>query len=183
METDVHDRVRKSFEVIFEKPCWSVQQGHGSFLTFEFGEPYLDVWEQKPDRSINSKKFRKRKITIKGEWHLWIYCCHWNLTLDGDLLAHSESSRGDIKNALEHIDGEKLVRVSVNPQAGESEFEFELGGKLKTVPYERTSHRDEYDESWMFFEPDGNVLVYRGDGKYRWHSSSRSSEPTEQIWL
>jgi hypothetical protein len=30
---------------ILGKPCWNVKRGHGSFLTLEFGQPHLVVWE------------------------------------------------------------------------------------------------------------------------------------------
>ncbi|MEM8854527.1 MAG: hypothetical protein AAGD34_12570, partial [Pseudomonadota bacterium] len=52
--------------------AWGVAQGYGSFLTFNFGEPKLMVTER---RSVKSG--RRRSAHVRGDGHIWIYCCDW----------------------------------------------------------------------------------------------------------
>jgi len=70
-----------------------------SFLTFEFGEPYLHVLEPKPNAKTGI--YSKRRITVYGQWHLWIYCCHWDLDLNGTVMAHDELSPSEMKGGPE----------------------------------------------------------------------------------
>lgn len=71
--------IKSIIEKIYNLPCWSVKQGHGSFLTFEFGEPHLKIVEPRPAEGITCQKVRRdfsnRKVIVHGDWHLWIYCC------------------------------------------------------------------------------------------------------------
>jgi len=85
--------------------------------------------------------------------------------------AHSESSDKTIAKSLRQIDGQKLVQVKVQSRRGTSEFHFELGAVLKTLPYEELDSENEPYESWLLFEPNGKVLSYRADGKYSYHSA------------
>jgi hypothetical protein len=176
------------FEPICGKPCWEVKQGHGSFLTLEFGTPKLFVGEvrERPRKRRLVKIWKSvspRQVFVHGEWHLWIYCCEWKLTLGLGRLAnvHSESSKRQIAAALRILNGQDLTKVSINPKAGSSIFEFDLGGKLTTKRKKDLNTVGEPYENWMLFEPSGHVLTYRADGKYSWH---RADEPFENPeWL
>ncbi len=65
------------FGRLYGEPCWNVKRGHGSFLTLEFGEPYLTVKEPgevTPEMSPVQKWYQcTRHVFVHGEWHLWIY--------------------------------------------------------------------------------------------------------------
>ncbi len=172
----IHKIVADRFAKINDKPCWNPRQGHGSSLTFEFGEPHLIIEERNSKRSQYGKR---RNATVRGEWHLWIYCCHWNISLEGRLAAHSESSREIIEIALAHLRGQILTKVSVTPRTGASSFEFDLGGRLETRRYEHFNDDGEPYPSWMFFDNQEHVLTYRADGKYAYQLSIK---PTES-WL
>jgi len=156
------------FQPIYGKPCWQVEQGYGSFLTFEFGEPYLQITEPREPSKEASEKLRKRwarrHIFVHGQWHLWIYICDWRVFHKGQELANSESTRKVIKNALLEIDGQALTSVTVT-KSYISIFDFDLGGKLEVLPnykdYEKTV------DLWLLYEPSGNVLTLRADGKYK----------------
>ncbi len=43
--SDLIQRVRDSFSPLYGMPCWNAKHGHGSFITFEFGEPHLEIHE------------------------------------------------------------------------------------------------------------------------------------------
>lgn len=165
--------VSNIIEKLYNIPCWLVKQGHGSFLTFEFGKPHLEVRE--PLSNSVKKHLKYRKVTLHGEWHLWIYCCSWEIHLDNKLAAHSESSRSKIANALKYIDGQKIVKIEVEPITADTIFYFDLGGVLSTKHYD-----DEINEQWFLFEPKGNVFSVRSDGMYSYEPGDTPVE--QEIW-
>src|SRR5258706_10878126 len=166
----------RSFAKVYGKPCWGVKQGHGSFLTLEFGKPHLEIHEPIVARDGASKKVRgnltRREVYIHGDWHLWIYCCAWEVLLNDKQVAHNESSDSRIARAANFLNGQKLVRFSMAPRGTHCCFEFDLCGVLKTRPYSRT------DEQWLFYEPTGKVLTLRADRRYSYQVSSRSEVKT-----
>ena len=77
--------------------------------------------------------------------------------------------------AARFLDGQRLVKAWVVPRGMRSVFEFDLGGRLETKPFDRSS------EQWLLFEPRGNVLLVRADKKYWYGPSDR--HPSKQRWL
>jgi len=154
-----------------------VWKGIGSFLTLYFGKPHLVIREPISARPGASNKVRANLATrgayVEGDWHLWIYCCSWEVLFNNKRLAHSESSDSLIMRAANFLNGQKLVRFSILPRGTRCVFEFDLGGILKTWPYSRT------DEQWLLYEPTGNVLVLRADKRYSHDSSNRPEDETD----
>jgi hypothetical protein len=155
--------IERVFQRLQGKPCWNVRRGYGHFLTLEFGEPHLEIREpSQVTKSVSPrvrKLFARRRVTVHGQWHLWIYCCDWELLIDGKLIADNRSSTPrKIDRALADLDGQALTGVSVSPKNARSVFEFDLGGSLVTRRFDRTG------EQWMLFEPSGHVLTVRADG-------------------
>ncbi len=74
-------KVQEVFRPLYGTPCWNARHGHGSFITFEFGQPHLHVREpSEPDPSRSpavQRMLRRRTVFVHGEWHLWIYQLHW----------------------------------------------------------------------------------------------------------
>lgn len=166
------------FRPLFGLPAWQVKQGFGSFLTFEFGNPHLEIRE--PRNVLNAsprvrEKFSRRRVTIRGDWHLWIYICSWTISLNGQELAHHESTDDQIAEACFELDGQALTEVTV-PEPGKTRFVFDLGGVLETRPYD-----DDLMEQWLLYLPDGDVFTYRSDGAVRFSSGS-SSEKHWVLW-
>lgn len=152
-------------------PAWGVKQGHGSFLTFEFGEPRLEVVErQSPTKGL------RRDAHVHGQWHLWIYCCHWRALNDGAQLAWSEDDQASIGRAMAVLNGQKLIEVRVAPEEGRSTFTFDLGGSLETWPY----GDDATEEQWTI-QTDTEAFAYRADGLYSRGPSD--TPPDVQRWL
>jgi hypothetical protein len=71
---------------------------------------------------------------VRGQWHLWIYCCEWSLALGPALLARSESSDTAIARALHVLNGQALTTVTVSEVDGSTTFTFDLGCLLSTRP-------------------------------------------------
>jgi hypothetical protein len=137
-------------------PAWGVKQGHGSFLTFEFGDPKLEVHEWQ-----SNSKGVSRSAHVHGRWHLWIYCCHWRATQDGTKLAWSEDPSDLIGRAAARLNGQKLLAVEVDRDKGRSSFIFDLGCVLETWPYD-----DPTDEQWIFMTGETASFAYRADGLF-----------------
>ncbi len=153
-------------------------QGYGSFLTFEIGNPSLIIRE--PREVLNAsprvrETFAQRNVTLRGDWHLWIYCCGWRITLGGDELAHSESDDEKIAAACRKLDGQALQEVALGLKEGGTQFRFDLRGVLTTEPYD-----DDLNEQWMLYCPDGNVYTYRSDGAASFGPGTR--RPHEREW-
>lgn len=158
--------VERVFRPVFGRPCWQVQQGYGSFLTLEFGQPHLKVRNPEAPQPGDSPKIRRMKerriARVYGDWHLWIYCCDWKIVQDGKEAAHSESAGARIRRAARDLDGQMLQQVVVIPRDGKTQFRFDLGGTLYTWPTDRKQ------EQWLLYEPSGQVLTMRGDGQYQY---------------
>lgn len=156
---------------MLDLPAWNVKQGYGSFLTFDFGEPKLEVRE----RHTAEKKLR-RSAHVQGQWHLWIYCCHWRVLQDGTQVAWSEDPNDLIDRATATLDGQKLLGVGVSPDDGRSTFTFDLGSLLETWPY----GEDATDEQWIILT-DAEAFTYRADGTYACGPST--APPDLERWL
>jgi hypothetical protein len=173
----MNQQFEKVFEDILGKPCWNVKPGYGSFLTLEFGKPHLVVHEPIAARKERSAKVREnlacRQVYARGEWHLCIYCCDWEVHCKGKRVGDS-STKLRIRRAADFLDGQKLIRFSILPRKVQSIFVFDLGGTLKTFPYDKDS------EQWLIFEPSHKVLILRADGRYKYVRSDLPDD--EKAW-
>jgi len=146
---------------LYGKPCWGVKPGVGSFLTLEFGKPNLQVRDPVVATKGASASVRqtlaRRRVRVHGEWHLWIYCCHWEV-LSGNKRIGDSSTKTKMRRAAEFLSGQKLIGFSVSPRNVNCVFDFDLGASLKTRPY------DENGEQWLLFGPSHKVLTLRADG-------------------
>lgn len=147
---------------------WGVKQGHGSFLTFEFGQPKLEI------REHASK--RRRSAYVQGHWHLWIYCCNWRVLQDGEQIAWSEDTPSQILQATAALNGQNWLALDVLPPQGRSTFSFDLGGVLETWPY----GSEQSDEQWMVYS-DTEVFTYGASGSYA--RGPLTARPDEVNWL
>lgn len=180
MSSHEADPVQSALAPVYGKPSWDVHQGYGSFLTFEFGEPSLNISGPFDRGYFISPKIRgrtpRRLAYTSGEWHLSTYLCHWTIRRNGKQLAHSESPRHRIERAANILNGQALTKV-MPKDAGRWVFEFDLGGLLLTCPYEAPDD----DEQWWLFEPTGFVLTVRADGRYSHDPDTTPSDQHE--WL
>jgi hypothetical protein len=148
------DSVQMAFAPVLGRPCWLARRGHGHFVTFEFGDPRVEVHEPRTRRYAN-RSVRTRLSTIHGEWHLWIYGGRWAIAVDGYEVAHSGSEGTEVDRSLGLLDGQALTRLDVDPTTGASTFHFDLGGSLRVEPSKLD--REEPDDLWLLYEPSGYV--------------------------
>lgn len=164
------DPVEAAFAPLLGVPSWLVRKGHGSFITFEFGSPTVEIAEPYTTRvDITGAHFEtlRRPSHVHGQWHLWIYCCDWSLSLQGALLAHCESDDVTINRGLGVLNGQAIIDVRIDYRDATTTFLFDLGCVLVTRPAEGDVYGVEPVEQWMLYQPDKNVLTARSDGSYQ----------------
>jgi len=171
--------IARVFAPIYGKMCWQGSRD-GTYLTFEFGDPHVEVREAKERLYAPSPKVRFRAVgreaVVRGDWHLWIQDCAWAILANGKRLAHSTSTVTRVDEALRVLNGQALTRFTVNAEDARARFEFDLGGALETRPIDRTG------DQWWLFEPSGYVLELRADGKYR-HVPADIALPEHEQWI
>ena len=150
-------------------PSWLVRNGNGSFVTLEFGQPKVVIGEPRMSRlSIDGAPpgAMRRSARVQGQWHLWIYCCFWSLSLDTTQIAHNESDDVTIERALHLLNGQAITAVTISPVDGSTKFSFDLGCVMTTTPAPEHVYSSTTVEQWMLYQPSGEVLTIRSDGMY-----------------
>jgi hypothetical protein len=136
------------FKPLVGEPAWDVSIGQGSFITLEFGHPHIR-------RTEPTAKVPKRIVRVGGDWHLFVYCCDWQI-LDADrVIATSDGSKEEMNAAAKFLDGQILVKATDTGLG--TLFEFDLGGMILTSP-----SRDEADDQWLLYHGE---QVYVCDAK------------------
>lgn len=169
-------------EPVLGRPSWLVKRGYGTFITMEFGDPVLDVSEPRPTTfevpGVPVGTMRRR-TNLHGDWHLWIYCCAWTLTLGAAKLADSGTSADGITKALRVLDGQALTDVAVDVGDGSTLFSFDLGCDLRTRPAPAGTYTREPIELWKLSYPKGWVCV-RTDGTFA--RTTEGQDPRTYWW-
>jgi hypothetical protein len=132
--------------------CWQAQRGHGSFLTFEFGERVAG-----PGRD-------------HGEWHLWVYFGDWTLSGPDGVLATDTDDKDIIDRAVARFGDKRLVSARVDPVSMEALFDFEGGLRLEIGP--NSGEEEANAEWWLLFTPQDRVLAVGPGPAWRYDSSN-----------
>ncbi|MCE9568383.1 MAG: hypothetical protein K8U57_40810 [Planctomycetes bacterium] len=146
-------------------------------MSMSFGKPSLDVREPYSTDSkseVVQRMASRRRVTVRGEWWLWIYCCYWRLTSNDLELATGTSSIRRIERATAQLAGQELVSVAIEPETGATRFVFDLGCVLQCRRFER----DTDAELWTLYKPSGYVLSVHGNGTF---SHQRSTEVENRL--
>jgi hypothetical protein len=172
--------IKDSFKPLLNEVAWNVKKGHGSFLTFEFGIPSLEIDEPKIWKTLPSplNEHPKRQAVIRGTFHLWIYCCNWNINIGSQNLAFDESTDEEIQNAANFLNGQKLTAVNIDIRNARTVFKFDLGGELLTF----SETYDKGTEMWMLYMPE-NVLTFNNLGQFCYNTldSTPDKDVFEQL--
>jgi len=170
--------LQQVFKKVYGKPAWRVHKGYGSSVTFEFGKPKLRISKKilLPKAGRKWPRYPIRMAHVHGEWHLWIFCCHWEIRRDGRKIGHSESEDKKIDQACTFLNGQILKRVAVDPRSLRTDFFFDLGGHLRTRPYQGKPL-----EMWNIRCPNGRYFCLRADGEYKYQLGNTPF--SEHRWL
>jgi hypothetical protein len=168
----MQDLLKTIFKDLQEHPGWHICRGYGSFITFNFGKPRLKENGVLKRPGEGRLPRRTRMVSVRGDWHLWIYCCKWAIWQDEKHAASSNSSNDKIDCACAFLDGQKIRGIAVYPKTAETLFSFDLGGAMLTWPID-----DEIIEQWSLRCPNEKILKFRSDGTFGYsdvHSSANN---------
>ena len=123
------------FDPILKKMAWQLRRGNGTFLTMEFGSPKLDIREPIAHAEKNGSSILwRRRVFVRGEWHLWIQYCRWNAQSRSGHEASSEINLAETKSTLEEIDGQFIQSVRYDAEKCNIELNFDLDSKILISP-------------------------------------------------
>lgn len=103
---------------LYGEPCWGVKPGVGSFLTLEFGKPICKCVSQSSQPRALPRAFDKlwrAGKSVHGEWHLWIYCCHWEV-LSGNKRIGDSSTKTKMRCAAEFLLAKSSLAFRYRPE-------------------------------------------------------------------
>jgi len=108
-------QVQDLFKPLLGQFAWNVDGGVGSMLTLEFGTPHIIVSEPRVPSPGGSERvrrhLRRRHVTVRGDWHLWIQYCDWKISVsDGSCDSESFDWRQP-DECLADLDGQRLIGV------------------------------------------------------------------------
>ena len=153
-------------------PCWGVRHGFGSFLTFNFGEPHLNIREANPTAKLASRK--RRRVRVRGEFYIWIEQCEWYILVNGKEVAWSESDDATISKAVYQLDSQKLQRILLDFEHGAASFIFESNGELSIQRYDDFREKDSL---WHLFSRNYAVSQLAG-GHLQYGPSDKTDSRT-----
>ena len=158
-------RLKRSLRGVVGSICWGIESSRLTNLSMNFGEPRLRILRE-PCKSKSrveecSSDERRRLITVRGQWWVWVYVAYWRILRAGRTRASTSSSNRHTAEALRSLDGQRLIDVEVGATTMSTTFVFDLDTILEV---RRRAPND--DEIWLLYEPDGYVLSVRGDGTF-----------------
>jgi hypothetical protein len=171
--------VESKFQELYGIVCWKVKWDGNLNLSMNFGQPSLIIREPREGKSSRKKIsdiFKYRHVTLSGEWFFWILSGYWKVSIK-DFDEVTSATPYKRKNmALARLDGQKLVRVSVNQETSATQLDFDLDA---TLSIRRMSVKSD-QEIWSLYQPNGYVLSVRADGKY--YNDPRDTEFGKNEW-
>jgi hypothetical protein len=128
------EEIQELLQVLVGRRPWDVSTSKiGSFLTFEFGS-------RLPPKRPNLKPY--------GEWHLWVYCCHWNVSLNDTIILNQGFSRILKSSIIDKLENRCVLSVDFDIKTFITTFVFEGGYIMRLIP-----NKDNLID-WIFFTPE-----------------------------
>lgn len=160
--------LESSLRPMINSLCWESHWNATKGLSLRFGEPFVEEIgvQDLPDGFPN----RRRRISIRGTWNLWVYLAFWSIDANGTTLASSSSGVSDTISAVDALKGQRLIDASTCKNSGKTRFVFEFDTSL-TV---RRRLAKSKDELWVIYGRDGKQRTICGDGSF--HSIQMSKE-------
>lgn len=116
--------VMRAFAPLRGRYVWGVRTGAESLLSFEVGEPRLEVHEH-----LDGRGEPRREVTACGRYRFALVDCRFELALDGETLATDEHGDGTVARAGQRLSGQALEGVSLEGDV--LRLSFDLGGSLR----------------------------------------------------
>jgi hypothetical protein len=130
--------IQSKIAPLLGQPSWEVFSGVGSFLGFDFGKRIQTRVQPRP--------------MFRGEWHLWIRDCNWQLAHQNRVRITAEDDRQKIREEIKYLKGLAIQSVTIDSVTLQTVFCFEEGWTLRLF-----AEPEDCEFFWLFM-PDGNVL-------------------------
>jgi len=147
------------------KPTRAIQ-GHGSFITIDFGRDFSE--EMKTRTGV--------KIRHYGEWRLWVYMCAWRIDINKKPCAGSEDSREKIESCLKELAQRELNEVIILNDAFDSTLIFGNDIELHLFSFYTEEH-----EQWMFFTPENKVFTAGPKNQWSYEDAKKNNNSEKKI--
>jgi hypothetical protein len=138
----------------------------------EFGSPHLTVREPIAASSGASPKVKrnlaKRRISIVGNWHLWIKYAEWEIHTTSYSMRSQDLEFALIEEALSELDGQILLSADPGEIPYSCLLKFDLGASLHIWPSPEIG-----DDQWSIYEFGGSILSCKTDGSIILEPSNR----------
>jgi hypothetical protein len=121
------EEINQLLQQLVGELVWSVERGHGTFLTMEFGAPHLVVREPIKSKSEMPRVVRllaHRQVFIHGDFSLFIQDSRWSISTK-DQTVGQDSSETEVGEMLRDLDGQRIS--AVNFGEADTTLEFDLG--------------------------------------------------------
>jgi hypothetical protein len=122
------------FTPLISQLSWGINRGHGSALRVEFGKPHLQVRNPIQARPSSEDRVKEhlasRRIFPSGQWHFLILDSEWKVSAFGKT-CHCNDPKPKVDEALEHLNGQRLVSIEIEPDGKWFVLAFDLGGTLR----------------------------------------------------
>ena len=139
------------------------------WLSLHFGQPRVILKEGRSD--AESKRRRRRRVTLTGEFLLFFDLGKWNYTENGQSMLESVNPRERLREVACLIEAQRLTRVELISQPIRMVLHFDMGGQLEAQP---PADSDPGDPFWNLYIHD-RCLTLRVDGTLE-HGLSDSKE-------
>ena len=176
----MHPRVENIFQPLYGLPGWGVHWERFLNLSMNFGQPSLSIREPQESKSPSPKvrlSQAHRRVTVRGEWWLWIYCSYWKLSVRGIDAVTGSASQRQIRRALALLDGQKFEQVEINASTAATRFIFDLGGILEV----RRLKVNQDEDLWILYTPAEHTLSVRGDGNFAYTPGNQAKDQWETL--
>lgn len=116
--------VESAFQPLRGRYVWGARVGREELLSFEVGEPTLEI-----DETVGRDGTRRRVVAPRGRWRLALVDCRFELAFEGETDATDEHGAGTIERAAQRLSGQALTLVRA--RADELRLDFDLGATLR----------------------------------------------------
>ncbi|MCB9599389.1 MAG: hypothetical protein H6721_14370 [Sandaracinus sp.] len=118
------DEVERAFAAWKGRYVWGVRVGAESLLSFEGGEPRLEVNEH---HDVHGEL--RREVLPRGGHRFVVFDARFELGFHGETAATDEDGPGTLARAAAELSGQALERVGL--EKGALRLEFDLGAQLR----------------------------------------------------
>lgn len=144
--------------------CWKCDVGVGSFLTLEFGNPFIWERERCLPQTCDRYGTEHRCVDVIGGWTLWVYQCRWWITRYGEPAGDSNGDRLQLASYGASLVGGELCGIEWCSEWGSWFVNLEFGYRIRMSPYDHP-HRDSTSPLAIMFGPTRSTISLMEGGR------------------